>query len=82
MDRHLLICISFVLLLINFWEIRKHLNFGELNEEGKQNMENLFMTTNTQTVEILNSAQESKQKIDSSVDSLLNTINQKVNDPM
>ena len=82
MNRRQLIDVSFFFLLINFWEIRNHLNCVELNEEGNQKRENLMVTTNQQTVEILKSAEESKQKIDSSVDSLLNTINKKVNDPM
>ena len=82
MGRHQLICISFVFLLITFLEFRNQISFEELTEEEKQDMENLMVTTNQQTIEILKSAEESKKKIDSSVDSLLNIFNQKVNDPM
>ena len=82
MGRFQLINVSIVFLLITFWEITNHLYFEELTEEEKQELENLYVTTNQQTVEILKSAEESKKKIDLSVDRLLNTINQKVNDPM
>ena len=79
MGHHQLIHVSIIFLLINFWEIRNLFNFSEFNEEEQLLMKNFL---NLQTDEFIKNAEDSQKKIEMSIDSLLNTINQKVDDPM